>query len=75
MTDHDHEIELEHKRDSAAENISLYHEGEWEARPHQLRTEAQAIVDWCNYEMGEGDKKPKPVVVDPFGAPVDTRGM
>ena len=42
---------------------------------HEMRTNAQAILDWANHTMNEDLPQQMAVAVDPFGAPVDKRGM
>jgi hypothetical protein len=44
-------------------------------RLSEMRTSAQAILDWVNHSMNEDVIKQLAAPVDPFGAPVDKRGM
>jgi len=44
-------------------------------RLSEMRTSAQAILDWVNHSMNETVVAQLAVGVDPFGAPVDKRGM
>jgi hypothetical protein len=73
----DQGVRLETGRDCGVEVIyDYYNDEDASFGPAELRDAAQAIVEWANWKMGEipRDENGK-VVLDPWGAPVDTRGM
>ena len=66
---------LKNERDCAFEDISGHWIGDCELSTAEMRTRAQAILDWANHTMNETLPKELAAAVDPFGQPVDRRGM
>ncbi len=70
-----HVEKLKSDCDCAVEDFHGHFDNSCPLTTHEMRTSAQAILDWANHTMNETLPKQLAAAKDPWGKPVDTRGM